>query len=62
MDHSVIMTVFDALQNLLDAFRRVSLWVELACDDVLKQLATGDQIKHKVVEVFLLKLERQFFI
>ena len=41
MDDAVHVTVVDALQDLLDAVRRVRLRVELARNDVLEQLAPG---------------------
>lgn len=41
MDHSVLMAVVHALQNLLDAVGCVSLTVELSSDNVLKQFTTG---------------------
>ena len=41
MDDAVHVTVVDALQDLLDAVRRVRLGVELPRHDVLEQLAPG---------------------
>lgn len=46
--------MLDALQDLLNASRRVGLAVELARDDVLEQLAAGDQVEDEVVETLLL--------
>ena len=54
VDDTTGMAMLDALQDLLNASRRVGLAVELARDDVLEQLAAGDQVEDEVVEALLL--------
>lgn len=54
MDDIVHVTVIDRLENLLDAVTGVRLGVVLPRDDVLKELAPGDQVKDQVVVALLL--------
>ena len=60
MNDTVVVTVLDTLQYLLDALGRVGLGVELPGHDVLKQLAACDEVEHKVVAVLF--LEQKFNI
>ena len=52
--HPIGMAVLNTFKDLLDAERGIRLAVKLSGYNVLKQFPSGDQVKHKVVEVLLL--------
>lgn len=54
MDHSILVTMIDALKNLLDAVRGVGLGIKLPGDNVLEEFSASDEVEDEVVEVLLL--------